>query len=154
MSAPRTTYHRGIRCGQPWTPLVAQITVRCWSTNARSSSWVIWICSRRLMRGTPSGAALPGDELGAGADRLGGVAHGIAGVSGIEDHRVAGFLERLPNEPVDARETELDDQRAVLQLGDDVALLAGPSCAFGRYPHPSPAGGRNLAGPGPAIDVS
>ena len=36
-SPSRTTYHSGIRCGQPRTPLVAQMTTRCWARKFASS---------------------------------------------------------------------------------------------------------------------
>ena len=45
-----TTYQSGIRCGQPRGPSVAQVTTRSSSRNARTSSSVIWIWSRRLTR--------------------------------------------------------------------------------------------------------
>ena len=35
ISPSRTTYHSGIRCGQPRTPLVAQMTTRCSARNVR-----------------------------------------------------------------------------------------------------------------------
>src|SRR5581483_10195805 len=86
------------------------------------------------------GAAL-GDELGTGADRLGGVADRVASVGGLEHDGVTRLLERLADQPVHAGEAELHDQGAVLQLGDDVTLLPGPAGALGGDPHARAAGG-------------
>src|SRR5436190_4749539 len=51
-SSSRTTNQRGMRCAKPSLPCVAQMTVRSSSRNARTSSGVILICSRRLTGGT------------------------------------------------------------------------------------------------------
>ena len=90
-------------------PLVAQMTMRCSSRNAASSSSLM----RDLVaaaHGAPAQSATSalrrGDRLGRGADRL-------ARVLGLEHDRVAGLLEHLAHEPVDAGEAELDDHRAV-----------------------------------------
>src|SRR5664279_1729293 len=48
---PRSTYHSGIRCGQPLWPIVAHVTVRSSARKPATSAAVILICSLRLMRG-------------------------------------------------------------------------------------------------------
>ena len=51
----------------------------------------------------------------------------VAGVLGLEHGGVAGLLEDLAHEPVDAREAQLDDDRAVRQLLDRRCAPRAPS---------------------------
>jgi hypothetical protein len=44
----RTTYQSGMRCGKPRGPIVAQVTMRSSSRNARTSASDMVIWSRRL----------------------------------------------------------------------------------------------------------
>src|SRR4051812_5452599 len=135
----RTTYQSGIRCGQPSRPLVAQMTVRCSSRKARTSSSDIWICSRRLT------SRVHGEARDRRADRL-------ARVLWLEHGGVAGLLEDLAGEEVAALVAVLDDDRAVGELLGDAVLLAGPPGALGRDPHARHARRLDLPGPRPALD--
>src|SRR5205085_3163121 len=121
---------------------VATITVRCSSRKAASSASVMRIWSRRL-----TARRLRRREVGGGGPNR------LAGVLGLQHGGVAGLLEDLAHEPGDAGEAQLDDQRAVLQLLDDRALLARPARAFGRDPQARAARGGHLAGARPAVDV-
>ena len=150
ISPSRTTYQSGIRCGQPreavgradHDPLLARGSAAC-------SSAVSLICVAPA-----HGRALSARSSSRPPAIASAAARTAARASlGLEHDRVAGLLERLAHEPVDAGEAELDDHRAVLELGDDVALLARPARALGRDPHPSAARGGHLAGPRPAVDV-
>src|SRR3954449_12628975 len=108
----RTTYHSGMRCGQPSRPFVAQITVRSSPRKASTSSSVIVIWERRLIVArrclwgrSPCGGDQLGDER----------ADGLARVLGLEDDRVPGLLEDLARQEVAALVAVLDDHRAVLE---------------------------------------
>ena len=118
------------------------------SRNAACSSALIAIWSRRL-----TGGGLSGKRARRRRERLGGGADRRARVLGLEHDRVAGLLEHLAHEPVDAGEAELDDHRAVVELGDHGPLLARPPRALGRDPDARAARGGDLAGPRPAVDV-
>ena len=80
-------------------------------------------------------------------------AHGLARVLGLEHGGVAGFLEDLAHEPVDAGEAQLDDDRAVAALLHDAPRLARPARALGGDEHPCRARGLDLAGAQPAVDL-
>src|SRR3954452_5556174 len=114
----RTTYQSGIRCGQPSRPLVAQMTVRCSSRKARTSSPVILIWSRRL-----NASGVHGEAGDGGAD-------GLARVVGLEHGGVAGLLEDLAGQEVAALVAVLDDHRPVGELLRDAVLLARPARAL------------------------
>src|SRR5450755_871861 len=132
--------------------MVAQITTRCLSRNDATSGGLIVICSRRLTLSTLV-RWLPGRELGARADRLGGGANRGSCVGRPEHDRIAGFFEYLAHEPVDPGEAQLDDHRTVLELADHVALLPRPAGAVGGHPDLRSARRRHFAGSRPPVHV-
>ncbi len=80
-------------------------------------------------------------------------ANRLPGVLWLEHDGVAGLLEDLTRQPIGAREPKLDDERAVLEFGEDGPFLTSPARPFGRDPHAGAARRRHLAGAGPAVDV-
>src|SRR3954470_2897696 len=140
----RTTYQRGMRCGHPRRPFVAQITVRSSPRNASTSSSDILIWSRRLMGANPTRSA----EL---RDRL---AHGLARVVRLEHGRVARLGEHAAHEPVGALERDRDDDRAVGELLGHRLVLARPAGALRRVPDARDPRRRHLAGARPPLDVA
>ena len=73
--------------------------------------------------------------------------------AGSKHGRVTGFLEDLAHEPVNTREAQLDDDRAVGALAPRPGAARAPSGALGGDPDPRGARGLDLAGAQPAIDL-
>src|SRR5207248_3295425 len=106
--------------------MVAHTTTRCEATNAACSSALIAIWARRLTWRRLRSAR---DELGRSARALRRGTNRRPGVLGLEHDRVACLLEDFAHEPIDAGEPELDDYRAVVEIGDHGPLLARPARA-------------------------
>src|SRR4051794_34555709 len=141
----RTTYQSGMRCGQPSRPVVAQMTVRSSSRKASTSSSVILICSRRLIRRPRSAGPWSGtrgvrrrcSQGRSSADRVEprhGRPYRLARVVGLQHRGVAGLLEDLARQEVVTLVAVVDDDRAVGELLGDAVLLARPPGALRRDP--------------------
>ena len=100
-------------------------------------------------------------SFGAGAERSrgprarrreGAPPDGLAGVLGLEHRGVAGFLEDLAHQPVDAGEAQLDDDRSVASLLHHPARLARPARPLGET-HTRAARRLHLARAQPAVDL-
>src|SRR3954451_10104876 len=120
----RSTYQSGMRCGHARGPFVAQITVRSFSRNPRTSSSDILIWSRRLMGANPTRSAQLRDR----------VAHGLARVVRLEHGRLPRLGEHAAHEPVGSLERDGDDDRAVGELLGHRLVLARPAGALRRVP--------------------
>ena len=75
-------------------------------------------------------------DLAAAAQRIRFAAASTAraGVARLEHGGVARLLEDLADEPFDTGEAQLDGDRPVVPLADDLALLARPARALRRDP--------------------
>src|SRR5687768_11442466 len=126
MPSPSGTYHRAIRCGRPFGPMVPIVITICSSRNARTSSSDIRIWSRReaMRANLPVRLVLAACEAG---ERLGALEDGGPRLLRLEHDRVAAEAQDLVDEPVRALEGKLDDDRPVLQLFDHALVLARPA---------------------------
>ena len=79
--------------------------------------------------------------------------HRLARLLRLEHRGVAGLLEDLLGQVVEAAVGQLDNHRAVVQLLGHAAILARPARSLGRDPHAGHFRGGDLPRRGPALDV-